>query len=70
MAGIYDYPDAHPADSVLAVSRALGFLALAAEMLEECKDQVAPGPGDYEGLATLLRACVTTLDQVAEQQQK
>lgn len=68
MAGICDYPGAHPADRVLAVSRALDFLALAAEMLEVCQEKVAIGRDDYAGLATLLRACVTTLDEVAKQQ--
>lgn len=70
MAGIYDYPGAHPVDRVLAVSRALGFLALAAELLDVCKEQAIVSRGDYEGLATLLRTCVITLDEVAERQQQ
>lgn len=68
MAGIYDYPGAHPADRVQAVARSLSFLALAAEMIEVCGDQVVPGNGDYDGLATLLRACMITLEEVEKQQ--
>lgn len=65
MAGIYDWPDTHPADRVLAVSKALGFLALASELLDENLNRTAITPGDCEGLAILLRECVRTLDEVA-----
>ena len=70
MAGIYDYPGAHPVDRVLAVAHSLGFLAFATEMMEKCQETVVPGREDYEGLAILLRTCAMTLDEVAKQQEQ